>query len=261
VESKKSKTFSLGYDRIARLVRLNEKSVRVLLPKLINKKILEVVAAENSASQIGRTYRIFNYEEILDRQRAANLTSVVKNGRAVEFVWPEAAAVGETPTVGSTPTDEDRGQIIPAKPNVVGESASRSEAYPSDLASKVRAIVGSFDDDALRTLWAKCIQQAPDCTSEEVEYCLQLKAKQLLVRGKAETNPVGLMLWAVPKCFEGPAALHLAYRQQKRAEEELRRRADEEFRRQIEEYRRLVADPSTSPEERAWYEDLLSKIN
>lgn len=89
VESERSKTFSLGYDRIARLVRLNEKSVRLLLPKLIHKKILEVVAAENSADRIGRTYRIFNDEAILDRQRAANLTNVVKRGRAVEFVWPE----------------------------------------------------------------------------------------------------------------------------------------------------------------------------
>jgi hypothetical protein len=35
----------------------------------------------------------------------------------------------------------------------------------------------------------------------------------------------------------------------------------EEFRRQIEEYRRLVADPGTSPEDRAWYEDLLRGIN
>ena len=93
-ESPRSKTFSLGYDRIARLVRLNEKSVRVLMPKLIGKKILEVVKAENSASRIGRTYRIFDGGEILQRQRAANLTHVVKNGRAVEFVWPNSTHRG-----------------------------------------------------------------------------------------------------------------------------------------------------------------------
>jgi hypothetical protein len=291
IESKKSKTFSLGYDRIAHLVRLNEKSVRVLLPKLIIKKILEVVAAENSASRIGRTYRIFNYEEILERQRAANLTNVVKNGRAVEFVWPEGATVGGTPTdpwspslrstsgsrqqpvrggraviEGNTPAvvaaraAQDQSNRIYETPSAIGRLTGRS-AYPPDLAAKVRAIVSSFDDDALRLLWAKCIQHAPDCTSDEIEYCLQLKAKQLLVRGKTVTNPVGLMLWAVPKCFEGPAALHLAYREQKRAEEELRHEAEEEFRTQIEEYRRLAADPNTSPEDRAWYEDLLSKIN
>jgi hypothetical protein len=291
VESKKSKTFSLGYDRLARLVRLNEKSVRVLLPKLISKKILEVVAAENSANRLGRTYRIFNYEEILDRQRAANLTNVVKNGRAVEFVWAEDTTVGETPTVehsgqipgtvpgtkpaigglaataGDTPTvgvqsrPPDTGQGSPERPNAASHSVSRGESYPPDLAARVRAIIGIFDDDAIRTLWTKCVQQAPDCTSEEVEYCLKLKAQQLLTRGKSVTNPVGLMLWAVPKCFEGTAALHLAFREQKRAAEEAHRRAEEEFRQQIEEYRRLVADPGTSPEDRAWYEDLLRGIN
>jgi hypothetical protein len=91
-ESEGAKTFSLGYDRIARLVRLNEKSVRLLLPKLIRKKIVEVVASENSADQIGRTYRIFNEDAILERQKAANLTNVVKRGRAVEFVWPDSSA-------------------------------------------------------------------------------------------------------------------------------------------------------------------------
>jgi hypothetical protein len=285
LETKRSKTFSLGYDRIARLVRLNEKSVRVLLPKLISKKILEVLAAENSASRVGRTYRIFNYEEILERQRAANLTNVVKNGRAVEFVWPEATAVGETPThlgptqsllvnsntaslavvqsvgvkpaVGETPRVEDKRQGA----SDLAASRQDTQGYPADLGPKVQAIISSFDDDAVRMLWAKCVQQAPDCTSEEVEYCLRLKAHQLLAKGKSITNPVGLMLWAVPKCFEGPAALHLAFREQKRAEEEARRRADEQFRLQLEEYRRLLADPNTTPKDRAWYERLLNDFS
>jgi hypothetical protein len=102
-DGERSKRFSLGYDRIARLVRLNEKSVRLLLPKLIRKKILEVVAAESSADRLGRTYRIFDAETILERQQAARLTDVVKNGRAVEFVW------AETPTVGASPPDQRRG--------------------------------------------------------------------------------------------------------------------------------------------------------
>jgi hypothetical protein len=268
IETRKSKTFSLGYDRIARLVRLNERSVRDLLPKLISKKILEVVAAEKSATRVGRTYRIFNYEDILERQRAANLTNVVKNGRAVEFVWPETTTVGETPTVGVTPT-------VGATPTVDATASiarhhqkhhqtmqpeGSDQSYPADFGPKIQAIVSGFDEHALRSLWAKCVQEAPDCTSEEVEYCLKLKAQQLLGKGKSVTNPVGLMLWAVPKCFEGSAALHLAFREQKRAEEEARRRVDEQFKLQTEEYRRLVADPNTSPQDRAWYEQLLGDI-
>ena len=87
-EGADAKLFTLGYDRIARVVRLNEKSVRLLLPKLISKQVLEILAAEHSASRTGRTYRIFSPDAILRRQQAANLRHIVKNGRAVEFVWP-----------------------------------------------------------------------------------------------------------------------------------------------------------------------------
>lgn len=252
-ESRRSKTFSLGYDRIARLVRLNEKSVRILLPKLIAKRILEVVAAEDSASRIGRTYRIFSYEEILERQRAANLTAVVKNGRAVEFVWP----VDDAPTVGVSPAMPPPSERLAGDSPTVGASTS---ACPGDLASRVRAVVPAFDEEALKALWTNCARIAPDCTVDEVEYCLQLKAQQLLSRGKSVNNPVGLMLWAVPKCFEGQSALHLVYRRQKQAEEELRRREDERFQAQMEEYKRLAADPATSPEDRAWYQRMLADL-
>ena len=255
-EGKRSKTFSLGYDRIARLVRLNEKSVRMLLPRLISKRILEVVAPENSANRIGRTYRIFSYEEILERQHNAGLTHVVKNGRAVEFVWP---IEGFTPTVGGSPSagytvDETRAE--PSPPSAVPQDTN--SRYPAELAPIIRAMLPSFDNEALASLWAKCVQTAPDCSPDEVEYCFRLKAQQLLGRNRKGTNPVGLMLWAVPKCLEGPDALHLIYREQKRAREELQRQAEQEFQRQMEEWRRLVDDPNTNPEDRAFYQSLLS---
>jgi len=301
-ETKRSKTFSLGYDRIARLVRLNEKSVRMLLPKLIAKRILEVVASENSANRIGRTYRIFSYEEILERQRTAGLSHVVKNGRAVEFVWPVGGAPappthdtavratpgpkassspaasypknetrgssnaptspppGDSPTVGAAPSagyTATVGEILPAPPQTPSAVAHHSR-YPPALAPKIRELLPSFDNEALANLWAKCVQAAPDCSADEVEYCFRLKAQQLLGRNSKANNPVGLMLWAVPKCLEGPDALHLVYREQKRAQEEAQRQAEQEFERQIEEWRRLVDDPNTSPEDRAFYQSLLS---
>jgi hypothetical protein len=90
-----TKTFSLGYDRLAKLVRLNEKSVRLLIPKMIHKMMLEITAPERSAERAGRTYRIFSEEQILIRQRAAGLRYVAKRGRAIEFV-----TLGVTTTVG-----------------------------------------------------------------------------------------------------------------------------------------------------------------
>jgi len=98
-----SKLFTLGYDRLAKLVRLNEKSVRMSLPKMIAKQIFQLIASEDSASRTGRTYRIFSVEEILRRQKAANLDFIVKNGRAVEFVRPAKGGEWmESPTVGDT---------------------------------------------------------------------------------------------------------------------------------------------------------------
>jgi len=81
-----TKTFTLGYDRLARLVRLNEKSVRLLIPKMVEKKMLEITAPERSADRMGRTYKIFGESEILRRQREVGLEFVAKRGRAVEFV-------------------------------------------------------------------------------------------------------------------------------------------------------------------------------
>ncbi|MDQ2944480.1 MAG: hypothetical protein M3Y27_00790, partial [Acidobacteriota bacterium] len=165
-QDRRTKTFSLGYDRLARLVRLNEKSVRMLLPKLIVKKILEVVASENSATRTGRKYRVFSYEEILDRQRAANLLYIVKNGRAVEFVQAQSAndhpptvqlspevvkpSVGVTPTeaVGGTPPETVGVTTTPLDNYLVKEESQT----PSSSSSIYRAFAeyGSPDDDAVR---------------------------------------------------------------------------------------------------------------
>jgi len=79
---------SMGYDRLARLVGLDEKSVRQLIPRLAAKQVLEIVAPENCATRQGKTYRIFSFDQILERQRRAGLTHIVKRGRAVEFLPP-----------------------------------------------------------------------------------------------------------------------------------------------------------------------------
>lgn len=91
-----SRSVSLGYDRLASLARLNEKSVRQILRALVEKHAIEVTAKEDSAARQGKTYRLLPPGAVLDRQRRAGLRFVVKRGRAVEFAWRQ----GETPTVG-----------------------------------------------------------------------------------------------------------------------------------------------------------------
>ncbi len=141
-EDDRSKVFSLGYDRLARLVRLDEKSVRSLIPKLTAKQIVEILAAEDSPTRTGRTYRVFSPEAVLERQRAAGLEYVVKNGRAVEFITP---TVPFTPTVGDSPTDgvltamRQYGLATEGDANKLVETI-RSASPATTTASIVRAI-------------------------------------------------------------------------------------------------------------------------
>jgi hypothetical protein len=278
--TRRMKSFSMGYDRLARLTRLNEKSIRDLMPKLIDKKILEIVMKEDSWTRTGRTYHIYSYEEILERQRAADLCYIVKNGRAVEFVLPardESEGVSPTVTVGERPTV----RVPPAVPATHTETVGPPDAIsvgdpptpldntrqrtsqhvPSSsdiqqLAQPIRGILPNFDDDALRQLWQRCQQAAPDCTVDDIVYSFNVKARQLLRRPQRITNPVGLMIWSVPKALEGTNGLHLRRRQEL---EEVREREQRLFEQQRAEWREMLDDPRTSEEDRKFLCQLLDE--
>lgn len=83
-----------------------------------------------------------------------------------------------------------------------GKERTSSSVPPAELARACREVLPRIDDDAVRTLWMECRKQAPDCTAEEVADTFQMKAAQVL-KGRGVRNPVGLLLAAVPKCFEG----------------------------------------------------------
>jgi hypothetical protein len=240
----KFKIFSLGYDRIARIASVDEKTVRVSVPKLITKRILDLVAGENSATRTGRTYRIYSYEAILERQRAAGLTTVVRNGKAVEFVWRVEGAmptVGVSPTAGVTPT---LGRTPTAQP----------PKYPEDLPARIRHMMPSFDHQALNRLWEACNQRDPACSSDEVVHCFELK----LGASQGKDTPVGFMLKMVPLLFEGADSEHRAFRIKQQAERE-RHRKRLLFERQ--EVRERLEKPGLDAEDREYYADRLRHLD
>jgi hypothetical protein len=208
----KFKTFSLGYDRIAFTASVDEKTVRVSVPKLISKRILDLVAVENSATRTGRTYRIYSYESILERQRAAGLTHIIKNGKAVEFVWQTgsvAPTVGVPPTVGGTTT-------VGVTPTVeaVRTLGSTSATTLRALALTIRDHLGSPIDDALlQEMVTACHTNAiatagaPAPDEALLEFVAQ-KAPEVANfarRGRVETTPARVLVAAVTRCFEGEA--------------------------------------------------------
>jgi len=93
-------------------------------------------------------------------------------------------------------------------------------------------------------LWTECRSRAKDCTPEEVLSFVEAKAS-IALNGKIQ-NPVGFLLTAVPRCFEGAA--FVVYR------EEQRRRKEEEARRRAREDERLKALQDEGREEAAAYE-------
>jgi hypothetical protein len=270
--NRRVKSFSMGYDRLARLTRLNEKSIRDLMPKLIDKKILKIVMKEDSWTRTGRTYHIYSYEEILERQRAANLCYVIKNGRAIEFVLPASqvtAGVSPTarvpPAVPATHTEtvgfSDAISVgdPPTPLDIVRHNSSQAISSSADielLGQAIRTILPTFDDDALRQLWQRCQRTDPDCTVDDVVYCFNVKAHQLLGRPQRIANPVGLMIWSVPKALEGTNGLHLRHR---REIKEAKEREDRALEQQRAEWQEMLSDPRTSEEDRKFLRQLLDE--
>ncbi|MBM3734657.1 MAG: hypothetical protein FJW39_02635 [Acidobacteria bacterium] len=190
VESDQSRIFSLGYDRLAALVRLDEKSVRALIPKLAAKQILEILAPEESATRTGRTYRIFGPAEVLARQRRAGLTHVVKNGRAVEFVTPSDHV---SPTVGvSIPEPQPEAPAIPiTSPAAAGQVEAALAVYGPQAAAQSQAII------------AAVLAKSPTATLDELVFFIHERGRA--VRAGSFSNPGAYLAAYVPQSFTGAA--------------------------------------------------------
>ena len=87
-----SRTVTMGFGAMARLVGLSESNARINLRSLIAKLAIQEMAEYNCAQSLGRTYRILPYAEIMQRRREAGLLWYMRRTLAVVFVNP---ATGE----------------------------------------------------------------------------------------------------------------------------------------------------------------------
>ena len=83
-----SRTITIGFGAMARMVRLSESNARINVRSLIAKLAIEEFGDYNCERSLGRTYRIFNYSEILKRRREAGLLWYMRRTLAVVFVNP-----------------------------------------------------------------------------------------------------------------------------------------------------------------------------
>ena len=86
-----SRTITIGFGAMAKLVGLSESNARINLRSLIAKLAVEEIAEYNCERSVGRTYRVFNEAEILRRRREAGLVWYMRRTLAVVFVDPATA--------------------------------------------------------------------------------------------------------------------------------------------------------------------------
>ena len=246
IESENSRTFTLGYDRLAKLVRLDEKSVRQLIPKLVFKRIIEVVAMENSSERVGRTYRIFSGPEILRRQRAAGLQHIVKKGRAVEFVWPSGHQAPSMPF--PTPCS-----------TTVGVSLSPTDPWSSAVDGALREFGVDPDAALVRALVANCRQNSTDATIDEIVYFIHERGRVL--RKRPVSNPAAYLMVSVPSYFD-PETLR-SHREEVRnstaTASSVGQKAKNELLSMRAEWEAWLTDPAVSQSDRQWAKQMLAK--
>ena len=280
-ETPETRVLSIGYSGMSALCKLEKSNCKKNIQGLIQKLAVEITEPHQSVSSTGTTYRVFSYKEILRRREAAGMVWVVRTS-GVRFV----NLVGSSPTgaerelppeeVGKSPLPPVSNMVTGAEgnsprgpqgktPTLLERDRNKQEnLLPSasesigQLCTFVRSQIAQFDAAACRLLWRKCREAAPDCTIAEVIYCFDLKSRQLFnERVRNVANPVGLMIWSVPKMFEGPEALYLQRRRAKADEATMAVEAIAQFERNRVYWQTLADDPSTSEDDRKFYRKLL----
>lgn len=259
---------SAGLRDIAEQTCMHETNVRFNLRSLIEKLAIEIVEDEDRKRQTARVYQVFSYKEILERRRASGLEWVIKN-RGVRFISKEKVEeILASETLPSDFTDEiDALPSVPhpqpgseslearasgSQPLLLGNTSlensfqETSSSFPPELLRKrLQELVPILDEEAVVSLWVECRMRVGDCTAEEVLYFA--REKSLISRNGKIQNPVGFLLTAVPKCFEGQVFTTFREEQRKKAEEQRRLEAErqqitrlqgEQIAREAEAYRK-----------------------
>ena len=280
-----SRTITIGFGAMARMVRLSESNARINVRSLIAKLALQEFRDYNCEKSLGRTYRIFNYSEILKRRREAGLLWYMRRTLAVVFVNPSNGqpldlGLRKSPSnPGPGPNlTRDRGlNLTPDPPTNLSakpglnleplyreedrEQKSRETSSSSDaLLFEALSQYGVADDDVLKRLRSQTRSVCTDFTDEELVHFIHSKGHLIRRRDSGISSPIGFLLTSVPKCFVGES-FQLFRKAQKEARD---REAAEKAQREAEfeswrkEQQAILDDPNTSEEDKKWARKMLS---
>jgi len=230
--------FSL--QRICNEAHINIKTVRELLPRLIEKSFVEVAAEADVRRNIPTTYRVWGYTAILTRLREQNRFYVVKTGKGVFYAHPMQATV--EPILNSTPMGVNYlppmgVESAPVGPKPMGpmgasglkpmgltgtpskdinkdtivDTTTTSSAPPYEQLSTIcREAFGAEPDQQILTdMVAACHEKAlqttgQPATEEELLYFATMRA-QVIRKAPNIRNHIAVLRKALPECFVGAA--------------------------------------------------------
>lgn len=274
-----SRVITIGFGTMARVVRLSESNARINLRSLIAKLAIEEYKHYICESSVGRTYRVFNYSEILRRRREAGLTWYMRRTLAVVFVNPVTGqrldlgpndpkvksqlTPGLKLTAGAGPKLEPvAGSKLDSKPGPKLESPYREqireietrETSSSSVLFETLSQYGTVDDDVITRLRSECQKRANDCTDEEIAHFIDEKGTLIRSANTRIGSPIGFLLTAVPKCLVGESfdlyrKKQREHHEQKQAEQA---RQQEEMEIWHKEQQAILDDPTASEEEKRW---------
>lgn len=116
---------------------------------------------------------------------------------------------------------------------------------------------------------SECRLRCADATLEEIANLIALKAPAIM-QDRSVVRPIGLLISAIPKCFEGTAILHFRKRwaaekdaQRRKEQEEAQQRAQTEwwFQRERSRCEAVLQDATATDAQRRSAEAQLNQIN
>lgn len=225
--------------RLSTDARINIKTVRELMPRLVDKGFVAVECEADPRRNTATLYRVWSYTSVLQQQRQRHRLYVVKTGKGVFYVHPVNASfeAGSTPMglesapEGVTPTGhepEPRGAEPPAPMGAASSEpmgangavsidipfeAEKRQTTPSTYAAIVAAIQEGFgvepDSGLMEYVLNECHRNAIEATGEpatdaELVYFAQSKVRSL-AGARNIRNHLAVLRRALPECFSGEA--------------------------------------------------------
>jgi predicted transcriptional regulator len=186
--------------RVANEARVNIKTVRELIPRLIDKGFLQIEHEADVRRNIPTLYRVFSYSSVLNHQRQRQRFHVVKTGKGVFYVHPVSAALQlrphdenaapETPDPKPGGLDQKSAGVLgagfvaspagyatqPYGPNTTGPMGARS---PKPMGYSGQVSLDNLEDTIIRQTSTSCWAKLAGSIRE----WLSLEADDQLLRG------------------------------------------------------------------------------